>query len=382
MTILERYMFRTAATAFLAVLTALTAVIWVTQALREVDLLATKGQTLLVFLLVTLLSIPTLLAIIAPIALFVAVIYALNKLSGDSELIVMSAAGLPPHRLMRPFAILGLLVAALVGWLTVVVVPDSFRSLRDVVTKVRADVITKVAREGQFTVLDSGVTFHYRERKGDALLGILLQDGRETERTTVYLAERGRTAEAGGGSFLVLEKGTVQRQQPDGRDPAVIVFERYAVDLAQLADAADQVVYKPRERSTTELLEPDTSSSYVQTQAGRFRAELHDRLSSPLFPMACAFAGFAALGSARTTRQNRGQAIAGAVLAVAALRVAIFGASSLTVRSPGAVALVYGLPLLACVGGLALAFRPDLGTALAGRLKALAGRRPRLARAG
>ncbi len=74
-----------------------------TQALRELDLITAKGQTLLIFFLITGLSLPTLITVIAPVALFIAVVYALNKLNGDSELIVMSAAGMSPRHLMRPF---------------------------------------------------------------------------------------------------------------------------------------------------------------------------------------------------------------------------------------------------------------------------------------
>ena len=96
MTILDRYIFKTVAIAFLATLLSLTAVIWITQALREFDLLTAKRQTILTFLTVTSLSIPALITIIAPVAVFIATIYALNKLNGDSELIVMSAAGMPP----------------------------------------------------------------------------------------------------------------------------------------------------------------------------------------------------------------------------------------------------------------------------------------------
>ncbi len=102
MGILDRYILRTAAVAFTATLLSLTAVIWITQALREFDLLTAKRQTVVMFLLVTGLSIPALITIIAPFGLFIAVVYALNKLNGDSELIVMSAAGLAPSRLMRP----------------------------------------------------------------------------------------------------------------------------------------------------------------------------------------------------------------------------------------------------------------------------------------
>src|SRR6202163_2675463 len=91
-----RYIFRTTFGAFLVVLVSLTAVIWVTQALRDFDLMTNQGQTILVFVGITGLIIPLLILVIAPIALVIAAAHTLNKLSTDSEIIVMNAAGISP----------------------------------------------------------------------------------------------------------------------------------------------------------------------------------------------------------------------------------------------------------------------------------------------
>ena len=357
MNLLERYIFRIALSAFAGVLLALTAVIWITQALRELDLLTSKGQTILMFLTVTGLSLPTLVTVIAPVALFIAVIYTLNRLNGDSELIVMSAAGMPAGHLLRPFLGLAAAVCGLVAVMTLYVMPASFQELRDLITRIRADFVANIVKEGQFNTLDNGVTFHFRERSGQALLGIFMQDGREAGKTVVYLAERGQVAEAQGQSYLILENGTVHRQQPNTRDSSMIAFQRYAVDLAAFNKDEAQIVYKPRERSTAQLLAPNPNELYYTIQAGRFRAELHDRLSGWLYPLALMFIGFAALGDARTTRQGRGTAVALAVIAVVALRIAGFAALSATVRTPWGLAGVYGAPLLAVLISAALAFQ-------------------------
>ena len=49
---IERYLLRTATTACLSGLVVLTGVVWVTQALRQIDLITSKGQTILLFLLI------------------------------------------------------------------------------------------------------------------------------------------------------------------------------------------------------------------------------------------------------------------------------------------------------------------------------------------
>lgn len=357
MGLIERYIFRNAALAFAACLVALTLVIWVTQALKELDFLTSKGQTILVFSILTGLSLPALITVIAPVALFIATIYALNKLNGDSELVIMSAAGLSPARLLRPFGLLTLIVSGLIAWTTMALMPASLRSLRDLVTRIRADFVAHIVKEGQFTTLDTGITFHYRERSGQALLGIFLQDGREPDKVIVYIAERGQTAEVNDDSYLILEKGSIQRQQSDSRDSAIIVFERYAVDLSAFNNEGSEVTYKPRERPMGDLLFPNPTDSVYLAQPGRFRAELHDRLSAPLYPVVFMLIGFAALGEARTTRQGRGAAVAAAVTAVLAIRIGGFAFSSATVRTPWALVGVYGVPLLGSLLALAVIFQ-------------------------
>lgn len=345
---IERYIFRIAAGATLACLVGLTGTIWVTQALRELDLVTAKGQTLLVFLFVTALSLPTLIVVIAPVALFIGTIYALNKLNGDSELIVMSAAGMPPRALLRPFLTLAMSISLLVGVVVIVVMPASFQELRDVITRVRGDFIANVVKEGQFTQLDNGITFHFRQRgAGGVLEGLFIQDRREAGKTKVYLADRGNAVEIDGQSYLILQHGTVLQQQKDSRDSSILKFDRYTIDLAAFAPPDSDTIYKPRERSTAQLMFPDQSETYYQLSKGRFRAELHDRLSAALYPLALAFIAFAALGDPRTTRQGRGMAIAGAVLAVVGLRIGGFAAVSAATRSTAAVWAVYGVPLLA-----------------------------------
>ncbi|MGX1741810.1 LPS export ABC transporter permease LptF [Bosea sp. NPDC055353] len=353
---LDRYILKIAAIAAIVLLLGLTGVIWVTQALREVDLITGKGQTVLIFLTVTLLSLPALLAGIAPVALFMSTLYTLNRLNGDSELIVMNAAGVAPQRITRPFIVLTIATSLIVAWMTISVMPASFRMLRDLITLIRADFVANVVKEGQFVSLDSGVTFHYREKAGDALVGIFMQDRRDPSQPSIYLAERGRTVEAEGQSFLMLEKGTIQREAKNTSTTSIISFERYALNLSALTGDAsggpgegdgDKVIYKPRERSTWELLRQDTNEPYYKIQEGRFRAELHNRLSSPLYPLAFMLIAFAAIGEARTTRQGRALAIQSAIMIVGATRIAAYAAWTASVRSPFAAALLYILPILA-----------------------------------
>src|ERR1700709_502943 len=115
---IDKYIFRTTLTSFALVLVSLTRVIWITQALRGIDLMTSQGQTILTFLGVTMLLIPGVVWLIARIALMIAVSHTLTKLATDSEIIVINAAGMSPFRLFRPFLYATCVVAAMVTFLS------------------------------------------------------------------------------------------------------------------------------------------------------------------------------------------------------------------------------------------------------------------------
>ncbi len=353
---IERYLFRTATTACISGLVVLTGIVWVTQALRQIDLITSKGQTILIFLMMTGLALPSLVAIIAPVALFAGILYTLNKLNGDSELVVMAASGVSPVRLLRPMALLSGMVFAVVAALYIQVLPWSFGAIQTLTTFVHADFIANFARPGAFTQLESGFVFHFRDRTPDgALHGVFMQDLRDPAKATTYIAEAGKTVDRDGTSYLQLSKGVLLRPQSAG-DSAMVTFDDYTIDLSQFIHAVG-AIKRPRERSTAQLMMPDSHDLADQALLGHIRSELLDRLASPLYAFVGGLIAFAALGEARTTRQGRGVAIAGAVLAFFGLRMLGIAATTLSVGNPSAAVFVWLVPVVACIGALALISR-------------------------
>ena len=331
---IDGYIVRTTFGAFIMVLASLTGVIWITQALRGIDLMTSQGQTILVFIGITGLIIPLLVLVIAPIALLIAVAHTLNKMSTDSEIIVMNAAGMSPWILFRAFMMVALAVSLIVGSISAYFAPKGLRMLRDWLTEVRANVVSTIVQPGRFTSIESGVTIHIRERRNNGqLMGIFLDDRRNPAERVTVLAEVGELIDNDKGTFLVLQKGIVQRHETNQRDPAMVVFDRYAFDLSQFAGGPQAVKYSIRERYLWQLLFPDPKDPFYIEQPGQFRAELHDRLVAPLYPLAFVVIAFAYLGAPRTTRQSRTMSMIGAVSGVALLRLigfasTVFGASA------------------------------------------------------
>ncbi|ETR74916.1 permease [Afipia sp. P52-10] len=343
---IDSYIFRQTFAAFVLVVTTLTGVIWITQALRGIDVMTSQGQTVLVFIGLTGLAIPYLVLVIAPIALVIAVAYALNKLSTDSEIIVMNAAGMQPWRLFRPFLYVTIVVSLLILATSAFIAPDGLRRLKAWQREITADVLTNVLQTGKFVEVERNLTLRVRDRQpGGLLVGIFVDDRRDPNERVTIIADRGTVLKNESGSYLVLDEGNLQRFQAGRREPTLIVFDRYAFDMSKIGNVSSAVTYSIRERYLWELFNPDPDDPMFKQFPGQFRAELHERLTSPLYPFAFMALTFAFLGSPRTTRQSRSLSITNAILSVGALRLAGFACTVMAVNSAYAAPLQYAMLL-------------------------------------
>jgi lipopolysaccharide export system permease protein len=350
MPLIERYILRRTTHAFLLTLCALVGTLWVTQALRELDVVTAKGQAIWVYLLMTVLALPVLVQIVAPIAFLVGTIVTLNSLNNDSELPVIAGAGASRTAVSRPILVLATLVMFGVAASHHVVAPASLSGLRALVARVHADVIATLVQDGGFRSVEDGLTMHIRDKAPDgSFRDIFVSDDRDPDESLQYSASRGMLLERAGGSFLVLQDGDLIRENRLKNENNVVDFQTYALDLSQLGAPNAAALYRARERSTFYLLEPEPTDQFSQQHPQSVSAEIHDRTSAPLYTLAFALIAIAYLGRPRTNRQDRSFAVVAVVLICLALRTAGFAAVAQADAYPAAIVFMYAIP----IGGIA-----------------------------
>ena len=172
------------------------------------------------FIGITGLIIPLLVLLIAPIALMIAVAYVLNKLSNDSELIVMNAAGMPPWRIFEPFLAVGIMVSLMVAAISVYVSPKGLRELRRWATEVRAEVVTNNVQPGRFSGIDNGLTLHIRSARPTASCSAsCIDDRRDPKERVTILAEKGDILTNERGTYSCSRTAARSGMRPSKRDP-------------------------------------------------------------------------------------------------------------------------------------------------------------------
>jgi len=354
MPVFERYMFRRIAIAFGGSLGVLVCIIWLIEFLQRLDVVTTSGQSIWMFLIMTILALPAVIQIIAPIAFIIGLLMALSDLHSDSELTAITASGAPRRTILRPIGLAASMLTLFLYLSHLLVTPLSTSGLREMVYRVRADLISSAVQDGGFRSLEGGkLTLHIRERVADgSFAGIFVSDLRKEGESVQYVAARGALLERDRGAFLVLANGNIIREQAGNGSVNVVAFDTYAIDLSQFTQAAVSSSPSPKEITTRGLLEKITVAEGDPGKQISLNRELHERFSAPLYPLAFAAIIAAFVGRARANRNDIRLAIASGAGLCLVLRAA--GMIALAVSGASAIAwtIFYAVPIAGFFAGL------------------------------
>jgi lipopolysaccharide export system permease protein len=265
-------------------------------------------------------------------------------------MIVMNAAGLSPWRLLAPFAAAALVVALLCAGIAAYVSPLALRKLGEWSSQIRADILTNIVQPGRFTSVSGNLTFHIADRRPNGLLvGIFVDDRSNPNEHATYLAEEGEIVKKDGGSFLVLDHGSIQRIETGQTDPRIVTFDRYAFDLSKFTGGPQNTNTTVREKYLWELIWPAANDPVYAKQPDQYRSEMYDRLATPFYPLAFAILTYMFLGPPQTTRQSRTLGTLGLAGTAAIVRLAGFLSVVAGVKVPAMLSLQF-VALAAAIG--------------------------------
>ncbi|WP_417520061.1 LPS export ABC transporter permease LptF [Minwuia sp.] len=301
---LVAYIVRTAAGPCLFVTMVLTGIIWIVQALRFVDEIINYDMSTGAFLYISFLLLPQLLPVTMPIGLFCGMLYAYWRLSADSELVVMRAAGLSRISVAKPGLLLGGICAVFVASMTFYFMPLANSTMRDTRFAWKYIYSTIVLREGAFTPLKDNLTVYVSERRpGGELHGLLIHDDRDPGKAVSMMAEQGTMIRSDEGPKILLLNGNRQERDLKTGDVSLLYFDRYNLETDVFSAGTPIRRQKIEERNVAELF--TTSSDDVgAAQISKYRAEGHRRIALPLLTIAFALVAVATVLSGEFDRRG------------------------------------------------------------------------------
>jgi lipopolysaccharide export system permease protein len=322
MKLLESYILRRIAQASLAAMLPVLAIIWVIQALGNVDLVTDSGQSISSFMLLATLILPTIIPAVLPFAVVIGVSQTLTAMNNDSELTVMDAAGASRSIILRPVILFA--VAMSIGSFCVdnLVEPVVRVQARNLVAAAYADLLSAVIQEKSFRKVADGLYIQIDQRtNGRVLHGLFIADSRDPDSDLIYYAREGSIDESG--TALIMRDGEVHRKAPDGK-VSIIQFLSYSFDLTEMSKSRKQAALGPIDRDLAFLLNPDPKDQSVITYPTQYVAELHRRLTEWALPLIYALVALVFAGDARSHRSARLHPMVSALGVSFALRLGAF----------------------------------------------------------
>lgn len=338
---LDHYMFRQLLVALIASTGGLVALIWLTQSLRFIEMMVNRGLSMLVFMRLTGLLIPSFVAVILPITTYVVVQFIYQRLAGDRELTVMRAAGLSPWALARPALALAAL-SVLAGYLlNIWIVPAASSAFREYQFEIRNRIAAFLLQEGVFTTVADDLTIYVRSRDPDGTLrGVLIDDARQKNSRATILAQRGRLIPSPTTPRVLLENGSRQEIDRQSGRLNMLTFAENAIELTEGQKTDEQRFRDASEMSLSELLHPNPAAVNARDLA-KLRAEAHRRLSAPLTAMSFALVALVSVLTGSFRRHGGLLRIVASVLLIVGLLALQLALNNLAARAPDLLPLVW-----------------------------------------
>jgi lipopolysaccharide export system permease protein len=346
MNTISAYVFRQALGPLLAILGALAAIAILTQGLNQLDIIITNRNAGFAFAWVTILALPQLISLIMPIAVFIAVVYALNRMHGDSEIAVLYGAGVSRQRIARPILQLAVLAALVHLVINVLVQPWSFTERRETLYALRTDIASSLVQEGSFTYPADGLTLYARSRGGGGeLRDLLINDARDNlDFPITYTARAGAVVTINGTPAIAMRDAQAQRMTKDG-SVDVLDFERYVLQFDGVIDEPDLFFLKASDRTLFELFYPDRTAHFDQLNIEKFLAEGHARMAAPLLDIALAMIALAGVLVGEFSRRGYGRRILWAAVIALVVRLVALAVEAAAVEDTRLNPLQYAFPV-------------------------------------
>jgi lipopolysaccharide export system permease protein len=364
MTRLNRYILRQCFGVMIFVTAALSAAIWLAQSLRLIDLIVNRGLSIEVFLYLATLILPRFIDVVLPIGVFIAVLFIFNRLTAESELVVMRSCGLSHVALAKPVLILAWIAFLVLMALSVYFLPASNRAFKDLQFEIRNRFVSSLVQEGTFTTISDKLTIYVRGRddRGE-VLGLLINDSRNPQRQVTIVAERGAFVDSPAGSRIVMVNGNRQQFDTETRKLSLLTFETYTLDLDTLRDAPVVRFREAQERFLHELFFPPADLDVSLRQS--FIVEAHQRILVPLSAFSFSLIPLACLLPGQLNRRGQLKRVLLAIAIAFLFELVDLGLGNIAARYTAAIPLMYVADLLPFVlgfgilqhGGIRLGFR-------------------------
>lgn len=342
----DSYLFRNLLIATVFVTFVLTAVVFLTQSIRFLELVVESGASSLTFWLLTALALPKSFEIIIPLAAMTSVLFVLNRMNVDSELIAIRSVGRSPYQMGRSALYLALVLTVFLYSISMFLAPMAQSSMNKMRQVVKSQFSSMLFREGVFNRFGNGVTVYIRHKDSDGgMAGLIINDMRKGQAPATIIAKSGVVVNTDDAFQVVVYEGS--RHQFDHEKGVLqrLNFERYIIDLPD-SDPIRLRWAEPDERTIVELFKPDGANERDLESLREFQVEINRRLSEPLLTLVFTMIALCAMLLGPQDRRGQGKRIVLAIALIVVIKALFMAGNNMAQKRDSGLIIMYALIIL------------------------------------
>lgn len=261
-------------------------IVWIVQSRDIADLVVNNGVSILLFLKLSVLTLPMLLPHLFPFILLLAAIFLIYKLYNDNEITIFWSSGNRISFVAKPYIQVALIISALVLALNLWIAPKSSQMLKEQIFYVKNDLAKAFLKKAEFIAPMEGMQIYLHDIKaGSEINGFFLEDSNSEGSKRIFTAEKAVIVTENQVSKLLLLNGRVNIiPLTEKGKVSILNFEKFTLDIGSLSSASkNDIRLKSKDFTIDKLLFP--AQDLPEKVRIKFMSEGHQKIASALNPI-------------------------------------------------------------------------------------------------
>ena len=273
---------------YLSILFAFGIIIWITQAVRLLDLISEDGNSISTYFLFIISTLPKIISRILIIIFFISLIVTISRFENYNELRVIWFSGLDKKKFINNLVKYSFLLSLLIILIRLFVVPFFSNYSRNLLLNSEVGSIAPLIKENNFNNPLKEITVYVRKKNQINELDEIILFEINGEKTKTIIAKSGVIINENNKNLIVLVDGSIQEKNSSGKI-SIIDFDKITLDLKQYNKKTSDY-FKFHEMFSFQLIEKLIGDDEIRKKD--IISELSYRVILPLFIPSLVILGF------------------------------------------------------------------------------------------
>tara|TARA_B100000787_G_C16198193_1_gene302598 strand:+ start:476 stop:1618 length:1143 start_codon:yes stop_codon:yes gene_type:complete len=248
---------------FAILLTSLSIIVWVIQAVNFLDFVSEDGHGFKVYFLYTLFSFPKIFSKLFMIVFFISFFYMLLKYEEKNELIIFWTIGISKIEFVKVVVKFSLFLILILIILNSIITPYAQDNARSYIRGSNIDFFPSLIKERKFIDTVSNLTIYVGGQSKDkrTMKNIYLKElSKSNEKFRIIIAKEGNIAKKNGVNIFIFRNGQILNYD-ENNDYTIFEFENFEFDLSGFTSKTTTIP-KVQEVMTSTLIKCLLNNNY------------------------------------------------------------------------------------------------------------------------